>query len=166
MKKITKENFDKFIKDHTKGYGSNAFLKNIELPKNLKEFKEITKLLYGVKLSVDCRAYPEGSFSNYKYSCQYKIKENQNDYSKGEIYQLWDEKFSQYDGLKVLLNSVFGELFCDGVAGRHYGQTKCDKKTWDRIKNWDSNNDLKNLAGQVEQHNSLVEIFGHNPFIK
>ena len=164
MKEITKENFDKFIKDHTKGYGSNAFLKNIELPKNLKEFKEITKLLYGVELSVDCRAYPEDSLGNYKYSCQYEIKENQNDYSKGEIYQLWDEKFSQYDGLKVLLNSVFGKLSCGGVGGGHYGQTNCDKKTWDRIKNWDSNNDLKNLVGQVKQHNSMVEIFGFNPF--
>ena len=161
---ITKENFDEFIKNHTENSGSSVILKNIELPKNLKEFKDITKLLYGIELSVDCRAYPKDSFSQYKHSCQYKITENQNDYSKGEIYQLWEQKFSQYDGLKVLLDSVFGKLSCGGVAGSHYGQTDCDKKTWDRIKNWDSNNDLKNLAGQVEQHNSLVDIFGFNPF--
>lgn len=150
---VTKENFKK------------VSAQPIKPPKNDKEFREATKNLYGIELSVSCFAYPVCAFGeNHKYACNYKINESQDDYSKGEIYQLWDKKFSQYNGLKVLLDATFGKLSCGGVAGSHYGQTRCDKKTWDRVRKWDSNNDRKNFQNSVEQHNSLVEIFGFNPF--
>jgi len=162
--KVTKENFEEFVKKYVTG-NYKAKLKGVKLPKNLNEFKKITKDLYDVELSVDCLAYPVGSFGKNKdYSCKYNIQESQDKYSKGEIYQLWEKKYSQYDGLKVLLDSVFGELSCGGVAGSHYGQTRCDKKTWDRIKNWDKDNTTKLIKESREQDESLKEIFGFNPF--
>ena len=155
--KVIKENFDEFVSKHTTG-NYKAKLKGIKLAKNLEEFRQITKDLYGVKLSVDCLAYPQGAFGSKEYACQYKIREKQNDYSKGEIYRLWDKKFGQYDGLSVLLDSIFGKLNCGGVAGSHYGQTRCDKKTWERIKNWDKKNDSKLAKASIEQAKSLKDI--------
>jgi len=114
-------------------------------------------------------AYLEGSFTNrdgFTHSCKYQIiGTTQNEYAKNPIMKLWDKKYGQYDGLNVLLNTCFGKLSCGGVATYHYGQTKCDKATWERVKNWDENNDLKNFKAMKEQHNSLVEIFGTNPFL-
>lgn len=165
--KVTKENFNEFIKKHTTRKSFDYFLKGIKLPNNNEEFNKITEELYGVRLNVSCLAYPINSFGKESgYSCKYEIVEKQDNYCKGSIYKLWDEHFGQYDGLKVLLNSCFGVLSCGGVAGSHYGQTKCDKKTWERIKNWDSNNDNKIIENQIEQHNSLVDIFGFNPFLR
>ena len=161
--KITKENFEKMFNKLM----VNGKL-NVEPPSNDKEFGEATKNLYGVRLSVDCMAYGLGSFSNYQYACKYEVKEKESDYSKVAVYKLWEEKLSQYDGLKALLDLTFGELFCGGVASSHYGQTSCDKETWERVKSWNGEkaNQLKGLKSAVEQHQSLVDIFGFNPFIK
>ena len=151
--KVTAENFEEVSS------------KPIKPPKNNKEFREATKNLYGVELDVECLAYPIDSFGNGSgYACKYKILGDQNEYSKGEIYKLWEKKFSQYDGLKKLLDVTFGRLSCGGVARSHYGQTRCDKKTWDRVKKWDKNNESKFIKNSIEQHNSLVDIFGFNPF--
>ena len=167
--KITKENFDKVVSNivirdriynHSWKSWDNFNSLNIKAPTNNKEFGIITKNLYGVKLSVDCLAYSLFPFGkNHKYGCKYEIRELQNDYSKGEIYQLWEKKFSQYDGLKILLNLTFGVLTCGGVAEHHYGQTRCNKKTWERIKNWDNTpNEIKIIKEQQHQYNLLKSL--------
>jgi len=161
MKEVTKENFEQFVDK----YVSNRKFVGLKMPKNEKEFKLFTKLIYGIELNVECLAYPTGSFKNHEYNCKYQITGlTHSEYSKNEIMKLWDKKFGQYDGLKVLLNTCFGELICGGVATYHYGQTKCDKKTWNRIKNWSTDNGLKVLKSQIQQTNSIVDIFGFNPF--
>lgn len=166
--KITKENFEEFTKKYVKGSYEPRFI-GIEIPKNLNEFKQFTKAIYGIELEVECLAYPEGLFTKrdgFTHSCKYQIiGTTQDEYAKNPIMKLWDKKYGQYDGLKVLLNTCFGELSCGGVATYHYGQTKCDKATWERVKNWDENNDLKNIKAMKYQHDSLVEIFGTNPFL-
>ena len=164
---ITKENFEEIIdklfirtKIWNKSWSNWDHYDSLKLepPKNLKEFKKATKNLYGIELSIDCIAYPLNSFGEQEYSCQYQIRENQDEYSKGEIYQLWEKRFSQYDGLKLLLNLTFGELSCGGVADHHYGQTRCSEKTWRRIKNWDKNNTKKVLKEAIRQRIELRNI--------
>jgi len=162
--KITKDNFEEFTKKYVSGRWDKIFV-GLEMPNNLKEFKQFTKAIYGVSLEVECMAYPMGSFSNYEYSCKYKIiGKSESEYSKNPIMQLWNKKYGQYGGLKVFLNTCFGRLFCGGVSNTHYGQTECDKETWERVKNWDSENGIKNIKASIETHNSLVDIFGFNPF--
>lgn len=153
--KVTKKNFEAFTEKYvSKGY-RKLFI-GIGMPKNEKEFKLFTKNIYGVELGVNCIAYPKGSFTNsggYEYNCKYEITGmTESEYSKNPIMKLWNDKYGQYDGLRVLLNSCFGELSCGGVATYHYGQTKCDKQTWDRINGWDGNNYGKLLKHAEEQH--------------
>ena len=162
---ITKENFEEVVNklfverriwneswDNWDYYDSLR----LEPPKNLKEFREATKNLYGVELKVDCLAYPLNSFGdNHNYACKYQIRENQDEYSKGKVFQLWEKRFGEYDGLKLLLNLTFGNLFCGGVAGHHYGQTRCSEKTWRRIKNWDKNNKAKVFQAALKQRQEL-----------
>jgi hypothetical protein len=163
---ISKENFAKFIGKHVKHNSYNTFvLCGIEKPKNLAQFKEITKKLYGVSLSVECFAYPMGSFSNDPYVANYKILEKDCDYSKGSIYQLWSKQYGQYVGLNVLLDWCFGELFCGGVARSHYGQTRIKTKSdYIRIKKWNTDTSAY-TKHVVEQDKYLKDIFGFNPFV-
>lgn len=166
--KVTAENFEAFTEKHVSKGWEKRFI-GIEMPKNEDEFKEFTKQIYGVELGVDCLAYPIGSFGDddkRKYSCKYQITGmKQDDYSQTEIMKLWNKKYGQYDGLTVLLDTCFGDLSCGGVATYHYGQTNADKEIWDRVKAW-GNNESKLLKNAKEQHDSLVEIFGVNPFRK
>lgn len=158
--KVTKQNFNQFVSNHVK----NDLFINLDLPKNELQFKEFTKNIYGVELGISCIAYP---FNGKDYKCEYRITGmKETDYSKNQIYKLWEKRFSQYDGLKVLLNSVFGELYCGGVASVHYGQSRCSKEQWDIIMKWDNKNDEKYVEKLVEQHNVLFDIFGANPFLK
>ena len=164
---ITKENFKEMVdklfietRIWDKSWKVWDYYKSLRLepPKNLKEFRKATKNLYGIKLNVDCLAYPLNAFGDkQKYSCKYQIIENEDKYSKGKIYQLWEKRFGEYEGLQLLLNLTFGEVFCGGVANHHYGQTRCSEKTWRRIKNWDKNNTTKVLKDEVEQRQSLME---------
>ena len=157
--KLTKETFNDFVERHVEGSWKPTF-KNLEMPKNEAEFKEFTKNIYGVELSVDCLAYPKGVLDD-GYSCKYKIQGMKEiEYCKKGLMPLWNDKYGQYDGLKVFLNSCFGELSCGGVATYHYGQTNCDKETWLRVKNWDDNNQAKVFKSSMEQRQSLNEIFG------
>lgn len=149
--KITVDNFEEMYLKLIDKKNWDYYTLKIEAPKNLQDFKEATKNIYGVELSVNCLAYPVGSFGKDKYCCKYEICEKEDEYSKGEIYKLWENKLSQYDGLKPLLNLTFGRTFCGGVARSHYGQTECDKKTWERIRNWDNNNDAKVIQKGIEQ---------------
>lgn len=160
-KKITKSNFEAFTKKYVLSKGGDDFFVGLDMPKNEGEFKEFTKNIYGVELGVDCLAYPKGSFSGNDYSCKYKITGmEESKYSQNPIMQLWNKKYGQYDGLKVLLNTCFGVLSCGGVATYHYGQTICDKKTWERIRDWDGDNNNKVIKSYIEQEQSLAEIFG------
>lgn len=141
--KITKKNFEDFTEKHVQRGREPRFI-GIEIPKNLNQFKEFTKAIYGIELEVECSAYPEGTFGafnnmyQFTHFCKYKIIGKTHDvYSKKTIMKLWDKKYGQYQGLIVLLNTCFGELMCGGVAQYHYGQTRCDKATWERVKNWD-----------------------------
>lgn len=158
--------FEAFTEKYTTG-GYRPVFRGIKKPKNSAEFREITKRLYGVELDVACYVYPPGAFGEKnELSANYKIvyEGGQNEYCKKGIYPLWDKKYSQYDGLKVLLDWCFGELSCGGVAHVHYGQTKVKTKSdYNRIKKW-GNQESNYLKARIDQHNSLVEIFGHNPF--
>lgn len=166
---ISEKNFDDFINKHVvqKKYDEYHF-KGIEKPRNSKDFREFTKRIYGVELDVECFAYPSGAFSrNDGYGeASYKViyDDRQDEYSKNPIYKLWDKKYSQYDGLKVLLDWCFGDVFCGGVAGAHYGQTVVPTKTdYLRISRW-GDNERNYKKSAIKQHNSLVDIFGFNPF--
>jgi hypothetical protein len=50
------------------------------------------------------------------------------------VYQLWDSEFGEFDGLTVLLDSLFGNITSGGIAGSHYGTTLC---TEEQYKNWE-----------------------------
>ena len=162
--KITKDNFEEFTEKYVSG-GWDKIFTGLEMPKNISEFKQFTKAIYGVELNVECFAYPKNSFSRYEYSCNYKIiGKSESEYSENPIMKLWNKKYGQYDGLKVFLNTCFGRLTCGGVANSHYGQTECNKETWERIKNWDNENSNKYIKSSVDTHRSLVDIFGVNLF--
>lgn len=158
--KVNKSNFSDFVNK----YVENGIFHNLELPKNENDFKEFTNNVYGIELGVNCIAYP---YNGKEYECEYKITGiTEYEYSKNSIYKLWDKKFSQYEGLRVLLNSVFGELYCGGVSTYHYGQCRCTKEQWEVVLNWDKNNESKYVEKLIEQHNQFCEIFGRNPFLK
>jgi len=104
--KLTKETFNDFVEKHVEG-GWNPTFKNLEMPKNEVEFKEFTKNIYGVELSVDCLAYPKGALGD-GYSCKYQIQGmEQSEYCKKGLMPLWDDKYGQSTKqrfLKVLWN--------------------------------------------------------------
>lgn len=162
----TADSLEKFWEEHVDGREDRAYLVGIEMPKNEAEFREITKKLYGVELGVECFAYPSSSFSNHEYAASYEIVwgDGEDRYASEGLMPLWEKKFTQYDGLKPLLNPCFGRLFCGGVARVHYGQTELDKDGYERIKNWGESQ--KNYVKHVvAQHNEMVSIFGHDPFL-
>ena len=156
---ITGENFEEFTKKHVRGWGGDLYFVDLPIPVNAEEFRECTKALYGVELDVYCFAYPDRK-NDSDLSASYEIVQEEKWYSSGEVYQLWVEKYGSYTPLKILLNTVFGFLSCGGVASRHYGQTKADRKTWCRVMNWDSNNQVKYVQSHVRQAQDLKEIFG------
>lgn len=133
---VTKNNFDEFVKKHVSSDKNSPRFINIDIPKNEAEFRAFTKSIYGVELGVECRAYSKVEF-NRDYSCQYRVTGmSYEEYSQMPIMKLWENKFRQYNGLSILLDSCFGDVSCGGVAGTHYGQTKCDEETWTRVNNW------------------------------
>ncbi len=160
LREINAENFDEFLNEIVEVSGNLQFSKEakdinwkIPLPKTNEEFKEFTKKYYGVELNVDVVVWDDG--------IQYEIKEEHSEYSKNGLYKLWDKKFGQYDGLKILLSSLFGDLTCGGVAGSHYGQTKLSKSKANELVNWDGiNNSVKRQVKLEEQRKDLQEIFG------
>ena len=124
-----KSSVDKIVKvDDIRFMKAEYIYWKVPLPKTNEEFKIFTKKYYGVELNCKVVVFDEG--------VTYKIIEKESEYSKGELYQQWEEMFSQYDGLKVLLDALFGDLSCGGVASHHYGQTKLgkDKCDWVEIK--------------------------------
>lgn len=103
---ITEENFEEVTSYYVLG-------KRLRVPKprTKKEFYEMTKNMYGVGLSLkECSV----GF--------YKVQGKQSVYDRLPIPSLWNSKYGQYNGLKIFLNHTFGELYCGGVAGSHYGQ--------------------------------------------
>ncbi|MBU0958982.1 MAG: hypothetical protein KKB31_03475 [Nanoarchaeota archaeon] len=154
---INEKNFDEFV-DKIVEVENIPFMNakdihwKIPLPKTNEEFKKFTKKYYGVELSVEVIVWDDG--------VSYKIRESQNEYCKNELYSLWDKKFTQYDGLKVLLKSLFGDLSCGGVATSHYGQTKLDKSKREELVNWDGvDNEFKKEIANRQQQKDLQEIF-------
>ena len=127
-------------------------------PKTNEEFKQYTKSFYGVELNCDVVVFPNSKSSNVSY----KILEQEREYSKGALYQKWEEKYGKYQGLKVLLNLTFGELYCGGVANYHYGQTKLlNQAQLKALEDWDNvPNDTKQRLYMENQRQQLREIFG------
>lgn len=152
---LTVENFDNNI---------NKVVKYIQKypPKNNDEFKDYTKKFYGVELNCNVTVYPDNSSMGVKY----EVVEQEDDYSEGELYKLWEKKFGQYDGLKVLLNATFGELCCGGVANHHYGQTEhISNEKKEILRQWDCfDNNLKLLKDAINQRKEIEDIFGCYPF--
>ncbi len=159
LTEINSENFDGFESEIVEVKGDLRFSREAEdinwkipLPRTNEEFKEFTKKYFGVELSADVVVWTDG--------IQYKIKEQQTEYSKGKLFKLWDKKFSQYDGLKVLLVALFGDLTCGGVAGSHYGQTRLSKLKREKLINWDEiDNSTKIQQKLEEQRKDLIGIF-------
>lgn len=107
---ITAENFEPMVSTlvaYRKGYRGRAL--KVRKPRTRQEFYDMTKAMYGVGLGVTGRI----GF--------YQIEADQSIYAYLPIPKLWDKKFSQYDGLKVLLEAAFGKLGTGGVASSHYG---------------------------------------------
>ncbi len=150
--------FEEFVDEIVEVSGNLQFSKEakdinwkIPLPKTNEEFKEFTKKYYGVELNVDVVVWDDG--------IQYKIKEGEAEYSKNDLYKLWNKKFG--NGLKILLSSLFGDLSCGGIAGSHYGQTKLNKSKANELINWDGiDNSVKRQVKLEEQRKDLQEIFG------
>lgn len=170
LPQLDESTFEAFVSKHVDG-SYRARLKGIEKPRNSAQFRELTRKLYGVELDVECFAYRPhvfGEGKEYEFSASYRIvcshEDGQRWYSQQSIFPLWDKKYGQYDGLKVVLDWCFGELTCGGVAGVHYGQTKGLTKTdHNRIKRWGSQENNHRKAA-LDQHKAIVEIFGYNPF--
>lgn len=152
---LTVENFDSNIDKVVKYIQKHP-------PKNNDEFKDYTRRFYGVELNCKVTVYPDNS----SMGIQYEVVEYEHDYCQGELYQLWEDKFGQYDGLKVLLNACFGELCCGGVASHHYGQTEpLSNGKREILRHWDVfDNDLKLLQSALEQRKAIEDIFGCYPF--
>lgn len=119
--KITKENFEELtdrlvheVRFWNKRWKSNDIGKVIKVraPRTRNEFFRFTRDMYGIGLTF------RGSFGRYE------IREKYDDYSKGEIAQMWAKKYENYDALKIFLSTAFGLLGTGGVAGSHYGDYK------------------------------------------
>lgn len=147
MIKLTIENFEEKIEKVVDFIKKNP-------PSTNKEFMKYTKNFYGVELTCKCTVYKSG--------VSYEVQELEKEYSQVPLYKKWEKKFSQYDGLKVLLNATFGRLTCGGVASRHYGQTELtDINRLEKLKNWDGiDNSIKVIEAYKEQQKQLQEIFG------
>lgn len=107
---ITAENFERMtdtLVAYRKGYRGRAL--KVRKPRTRQEFYDMTKAMYGVGLGVTGRV----GF--------YQIEAAESIYARLPIGALWDKKYSQYDGLKVLLEVAFGKLSTGAVAHSHYG---------------------------------------------
>lgn len=168
---VTKGNFESFTNKYVfvsnMRWGDDAKFIYLEMPKNENEFKIFTKNIYGVELGVDCKAYPKGWFGTLhkcRHFCEYEITGmKRGEYNDMPIMKLWRKKY-EFPPLAILLNSCFGKLHCGGIG--YYGQTYCNKATWNRVKNWDKFNDAKVIKGIIETHNNMVKDFGYNPLLK
>jgi hypothetical protein len=156
---MDKKEFEELIKYIVEVKGNLRFLTpdkvkwKVKLPKNNEEFKKFTKKYYGVELNAKVIVYKE--------SVRYKILEAHNDCMKNELYKAWEDKFGSYDGLTILLNSLFGELSCGGVATSHYGDTHLSKDKCERLLKWDNeDNETKKVKEYRSQSKDLKEIFG------
>jgi hypothetical protein len=111
------------------------------------EFKLYTKIFYGVELSCDYNGYVGDEYGHGSY----KVKEDQCNYSKCLLYRCWSKKFGHYDELRVLLNETFGELYCGGVAGSHYGQFEMTREKYYSLIDWDEPmDDLHKYLKEIE----------------
>lgn len=147
---FTPETFDEYI---TK---VNRYIK-VNPPRCNDEFRIYTRLLYGVELNCKCHIYYP-SLTDLIYSSEIKakgdycIKEKEDDYRKIELYRCWERKFGWYDGLKELLNSTFGPLYCGGVASSHYGQFQnISREKAEYLQHWDRPlDDMHKLLKEIE----------------
>lgn len=151
MIELTVENFEEKINEVVEFIRQNP-------PSTREEFKQYTKSFYGVELDCDVLVYPKGMLS-----VKYEIVQFEDDYSKCELYRMWDNKFGQYDGLQVLLDATFGELACGGVADSHYGQTKglSEERRNKILENWDNTPNFdKVIKDYIQTQHELNKIFG------
>lgn len=111
------------------------------------EFKIYTKVFYGIELN--CKY--DGSMGDEYGHGTYEIEERFSDYSKNALFRCWSKKFGFYDELRVLLNVVFGELYCGGVAGSHYGQFEMPREKYYSLMSWDEPmDDLHKYLKEIE----------------
>lgn len=104
--------------------------KTLKKARTRDEFFELTRDWYGVGLTFT------GSF--YKSTGDYCIVQDESWYSR---LSSRDSELGQYNGLRPILDSTFGELYCGGVATHHYGQY--------RSSGYRSNKRLKKLYQSV-----------------
>jgi hypothetical protein len=131
--KVTRYNFYDFIKNHVVETENGYRLTGIKLPSNSDEFRKFTKKYYGIELDIKVDIYDTDNYT-LRYEVVY---DNENYiYSQNKVYQLWETEFGEYDGLRVLLDSLFGEINCGGVGGTHYGTSICTEEQYQHIKNW------------------------------
>lgn len=118
---ITEDNFEAMIKklvvkrkfrSKKDKYIVKDFVLKVRSPKTRNEFYEMTKNMYGSGLTFSATTW------------RYEIIERQSDYDHTPLGKLWNKKYTSYDGLKVFLNTTFGDLQTGGVAGFHYGSYK------------------------------------------
>lgn len=131
--KVTRYNFYDFINKHVVETSDGYRLTGIVLPSNSEEFRKFTKKYYGIELDIEIKFhYNNNSIINY-------LIKSYNDcyiFSKNKVYNLWDTEFGEYDGLRILLDSLFGEITSGGVGSAHYGVSYCTEEQFQHIKNW------------------------------
>ena len=109
---ITEENFEEMTNRYIVKVGYDRFRMRVKQPRTRDEFYEMTKSMFGTGLS----------FNGSAWSPSYEIEQKEDVYSETPLGKLYDEKYSQYDGLRPFLQWTFAEIHYGGVAGSHYGQ--------------------------------------------
>ena len=108
---FTEENFEKMFARYVgfkQGYGLRM---KVRKPRNQSEFAEMTEGMFGKPLHM---LTASTSF--------YEVKEDhRGGYADYPLMKLWEKKCGQYDGVKVALNTTFGQLRTGGTARTAYG---------------------------------------------
>ena len=135
-------------------------------PINEKEFEAYARAFFDIKASV------KKLYVYEKDGCSYELKESEITYHKSALYNKWrvDPRDGIYRklGLSILVDSAFGSLYCGGIAGTYYGQTKytSEEKT-EILKNWWGKgilDDTKFYMREAAKRQRLKEMFGKCPF--
>lgn len=113
---FTEENFDKMFKQyvaHKRGYGRRMLVRK---PRNAEDFANMTEGMYGKPLHMRIA-------NTYRYEVE-EDHRGDDGYAEFPLMRLWNLKVGQYEGIKIALNTTFGELGTGGTARTAYGSYK------------------------------------------
>lgn len=101
-------------------------LLRVPKPVNDAEFAVLSEWWLGVRVTV--------SIMGGSYSVLQKLETYQDrSFSSPDLQH---RGFGQYDIERPLFNHSFGNIYCGGVAGSHYGQFRCGWRSEKRLLRW------------------------------